>query len=201
MAIEACEYCNGTGRDPNTTVFSGYKPCPTCEGWGQVARSIRDLSKKKEEPSPDFSKNKSEFPNKIFIVHGRDRLPALELKVLVEDKYPIKAILLEEQAHGGKTLVEKLEKYSDVNYAFIILTPDDVGALKGETLRERGRQNVIFEWGVFLGKIKRSNICLLVKGNVEIPSDLQGIGLYRFKESVKECFLGIDSELKEARIV
>jgi len=159
------------------------------------------LSKRKEESSPDLSKNKSEFSNKIFIVHGRDRLPALELKVLVEDKYPIKAILLEEKPHEGKTLVEKLEKYSDVDYAFVILTPDDVGALKGETLRERGRQNVIFEWGVFVGKIGRKRICLLIKGDVEIPSDLHGIGYYKFKESVKECFLSIDNELKEAKIV
>jgi predicted nucleotide-binding protein len=96
--------------------------------------------KKEEEPKKDFRKKR-----KVFIVHGRDRLPALELKVLIKDKYPIKTILLEREAHGGKTLLEKLEEYSDVDYAFIILTPDDVGALKGESPRERGRQNVIFE--------------------------------------------------------
>jgi predicted nucleotide-binding protein len=88
-----------------------------------------------------------------------------------------------------------------VNYAFIIITPDDVGSLKGEPLKERGRQNVIFEWGVFLGKIGRSNTCLLIKGDGEIPSDLHGVGFYRFNESVKECFLDIDNELKGAKIV
>lgn len=159
------------------------------------------LKRKAENVREEEPKRTVKEKRKVFIVHGRDRLPALELKVLVEDKYPIEAILLEEKAHEGKTLVEKLEKYSDVDYAFITLTPDDVGALKGEPLRERGRQNVIFEWGVFLGKIRRNNICLLIKGDVEIPSDLHGIGFYRFKESVKECFLGIDNELKEAKIV
>ena len=136
-----------------------------------------------------------------MIVHGRDRLPALELKILLEEKYPIKAILLVRAAYGGKTLLEKLEEYSDVDYAFIIITPDDAGALKGEPLRERGRQNVIFEWGLFIGKIKRKNMCVLTKGDVEFPLDIKGIGHYKFRDSVDECFLGIDNELRNAKLM
>ena len=30
------------------------------------------------------------------------------------------------------TIIEKLEKHSDVGFAFILLTPDDVGCSKGE---------------------------------------------------------------------
>jgi predicted nucleotide-binding protein len=149
-----------------------------------------------EEPSRTIKEKQ-----KVFIVHGRDRLPALELKVLIEEKYPIKVILLEKEAHAGKTLPEKLEEYSDVDYAFITLTPDDLGALKGEPLRERGRQNVIFEWGLFQGKIKRKNMCILIKGDIEIPSDLIGIMHYRFRDSVDECFLGIDTELRKAELI
>jgi|GEM_PF-2600069 len=158
----------------------------------------RTVGKVAEEEEP---KKAIGDKRKVFIVHGRDRLPALELKVLIEDKYPIKSILLEKEAHEGKTLLEKLEEYSDVDYAFIIITPDDVGALKGEPLRERGRQNVIFEWGLFLGRINRKSICILIKGNVEIPSDLRGIGHYEFSDSVEECFLGIDTELRKARLI
>lgn len=151
---------------------------------------------KEEEPKRAIKEKR-----RVFIVHGRDRLPALELKVLIEDKYPLKAILLEKEAHGGRTLLEKLEDCSDVDYAFITLTPDDVGALKGEPLRERGRQNVIFEWGLFLGRIKRKNMCILIKGDIEIPSDLRGIGHYKFRDSIEECFLGIDTELRKAELV
>jgi predicted nucleotide-binding protein len=138
---------------------------------------------------------------KVFIVHGRNRLPALELKILLEEKYPIKAIILKNKPHGGMTLIEKLEKYSNVDYAFITLTPDDVGALKGERLKGRSRQNVIFEWGLFVGKIKRKNICILIKGEVEIPTDLKGIGYYKFKDNVEETFLGIDNEIREAGLI
>ena len=156
----------------------------------------RKLKAEKEKPKP-----KAEPRKKVFIVHGRDRLPAFELKALLEDRYPLKAIILKKKAFAGKTLIEKLEEHSDVDYAFITITPDDVGALKGERLKERGRQNVIFEWGLFVGKIKRKNICILIKGDVEIPSDLHGIGYYKFKDSVEEAFLGIDTELRKAGLV
>jgi len=160
---------------------------------------IPEHLKSKEYPPP--SEQKATTKKKVFIVHGRDKLPALELARIIENRYPIKAIFLEEEAYGGDTLLEKLEKNSDVDFAFVTLTPDDEGALRGEPLRERGRQNVIFEWGLFLGKIKRKNICILVKGDVEIPSDLQGIGCHKFKDEVKECFLEVDGELRKAGLV
>ena len=116
-------------------------------------------------------------------------------------KYPIDAVFLEEQPHKGDTLIEKLEANSDVSYAFVTLTPDDIGALKGEKLHERGRQNVIFEWGHFIGKLGRKNVCLLIKGDIEIPSDLHGIGYYRFYRNIKECFNDVDNELRETNLI
>lgn len=150
---------------------------------------------------PPISEQKSVAKRKVFVVHGRDKTPALELARFVEKRYPIDAILLEEQAHRGRTLIEKLEDHSDVSFAFITLTPNDVGALKGEPLKERGRQNVIFEWGQFIGKIGRKNVCLLIKGDVEIPSDLRGIGEYRFNRNIKECFIDVENELREAKLI
>ncbi len=147
------------------------------------------------------NKPKTNTKNKVFIVHGRDEAPALALARFIEKRYPIDAILLEDEAHRGRTLIEKLENYSDVDFAFITLTPDDIGALKGEKLKERGRQNVIFELGQFIGKIGRKNVCLLTKGDVEIPSDLRGIGHYHFDNNVKECFIDVDTELKDAELI
>lgn len=141
---------------------------------------------------------KAKQKKKVFIVHGRDQAPAYELARIIEKRFPIEAVILEEKPHRGRTLIEKLEEYSNVEFAFITLTPDDVGALKGEILRERGRQNVIFELGQFIGKISRKKVCLLIKGDVEIPSDLRGIGYYRFHKKVKECFIDLENELREA---
>lgn len=163
----------------------------------QIRHSLKSLVlKRTEEPERTVSGRR-----KIFIVHGRENSPALELARFIEKKYPIDAILLEEEAHRGRTLIEKLEDYSGVDYAFITLTPDDMGALKGERLQDRGRQNVIFELGQFIGKIGRKNVCLFVKGDVEIPSDLRGIGYYPYTNHIKECFTDAEKELREAGLI
>ena len=152
-------------------------------------------------PNSKFDVREKAGKKKVFIVHGRDKGPALELARFIDKRYPIEAILLEEQAHRGRTLIEKLEDYSDVDFAFITLAPDDIGALKGQDLRERGRQNVIFELGQFIGKIGRKKVCLLIKGDVEIPSDLRGMGYYRFNNEIKECYIDIENELKDAKLL
>jgi predicted nucleotide-binding protein len=163
---------------------------------------VRSSIKPKALEEPSKSKNaKEKAVSKVFIVHGRSETPALRLARFLEKRHSINVILLEEQAHRGRTLIEKLEAHSDVDFAFITLTPDDVGALKGERLRDRGRQNVIFEWGQFIGKIGRNNVCLLIKGDVEIPSDLRGIAHYAFSKNIKEVFIDVENELRDAKLL
>ena len=42
-------------------------------------------------------------------------------------------------------------------------------------LKKRARQNVVFEMGYFSGKLKRSNVFLLLQAEVEKPGDLDGL--------------------------
>lgn len=157
----------------------------------------------------------------IFLVHGRDRKSVKELKSMLKE-FGLNPIILHEQPSGSRTIVEKLEKYSDVGYAFVILTPDDVGISahdfdmeklkKGRIGRKladdidymlsqmiaRARQNVVLEFGYFIGKLGRDRVCCLHKGNIELPSDMHGIVYIPFKESVNECYDKIVKELKAA---
>ena len=57
----------------------------------------------------------------------------------------------------------------------ILLTPDDVGGEAPTQLRRRARQNVIGEMFWFAGKLGRSRVCALKKGDVEVPSDFAGV--------------------------
>ena len=52
-----------------------------------------------------------------------------------------------------------------------------------QSLKPRARQNVIFELGYFTGKLDRGRVCALTKGNVEIPSDYDGVLYIPFDES------------------
>jgi predicted nucleotide-binding protein len=89
----------------------------------------------------------------------------------------LQPLILHEQAGRGRTFIEKFEAQSDVGYAVVMITGDDVGhvASKPEEARPRARQNVILELGYFLGKLGRDKVSVLVRGDVEIPSDFLGV--------------------------
>jgi len=180
-----------------------------------VTRRARRLEKKKQELSlqlKSIKEKQKSMPVKksialsknIFIVHGRDHKPMKELKAMLT-MFSLNPIVLHEQPSGSRTIVEKLEKYSDVGYAFVILTPDDIGGFLGKmtyinarVFKPRARQNVVLEFGYFIGLLSRDRVCCLYKGDVELPSDMHGIVYMPFKESVNEVKDKIMKELKEA---
>lgn len=113
--------------------------------------------------------------NKVFIVHGHDATLKLEVARFIE-KLQLEAIVLSEQANQGKTIIEKFEAHAEtVDFAVVLLTPDDVGGAKGGDTKSRARQNVILELGYFIGKIGRQKVCALFKSGVELPSDILGV--------------------------
>jgi len=141
------------------------------------------------------------LPNKnIFVVHGHDE-SAKESVARFIDKLGLRAIILQEQPKGGRTIIEQLEEHSDVGFAVVLMTPDDVGVSISETeeAKLRARQNVIFEFGYFLGKLERSKVRILRKGDVEIPSDLQGV-LYIPMDSAGAWRMELAKEIKNAGI-
>lgn len=83
----------------------------------------------KHPPSEVEEKPKKlEVLNKdVFIVHGTDHEPVKELAAILK-KLGLNPIVLHEKPSKGRTVVEKLESYSNVGYAFVILTPDDLGS-------------------------------------------------------------------------
>lgn len=183
-------------------------------------------------------KSERKLRKNVFIVHGRDHKPMEELKEMLKG-FGLKPIVLHEQPSGSRTIVEKLEKYSNVGYAFVILTTEDIGALAEDVLgtsmnkvtestrpltqvieelfmtahnkqmrfkllelfsqffTNRARQNVVLEFGYFIGLLGRDRVCCLYKGDIELPSDMHGIVYVPFKESVNEVKNKIIKELTE----
>lgn len=138
---------------------------------------IDDLNQKKEHIAPvengviEHGKNN----NKIFIVHGHDE-GAKQTVARFLEKIGFAAVILHEQADGGRTIIEKIEQYSDVVYAIVLYTPCDVGREKNEKRgTPRARQNVVFEHGYLIGKLGRERVCALVKQGVETPGDITGV--------------------------
>jgi predicted nucleotide-binding protein len=114
---------------------------------------------------------------KVFIVHGQDEEAKLAVQVLLQ-RLGLQGVVLHEQPNKGRTIIEKFEDHADVDFAVVLLTPDDVGGpaeAPRDALKARARQNVLFELGYFFAKLQRGHVCALLKGDVEIPSDISGI--------------------------
>ncbi|MFA5413826.1 MAG: nucleotide-binding protein [Patescibacteria group bacterium] len=172
------------------------------------------------EPSNKTKRNtdESDQSKKVFIVHGHDE----KLKSGVEEflkSIGLEPIILHKQADLGKTIIEKVEYYSNVSFAVIVLTKDDFGgalpsgqanaydllllkyvnnptqiqsmskkdqnllsaqfiALIKEILsilKPRARQNVIFEFGYFIGLLGRKKVAALCEEGIDRPSDIDGL--------------------------
>jgi len=154
---------------------------------------------------------------RVFIVHGKDEENKEILRKMIQD-WGFEPVILAEQPNRGRTLIEKLiDHTSDAGYVFVLMTEDDVGASKSdflsilgvsslqsvefvkriaEVLSPRARQNVIFEYGLCIGAVGRERVCLLTRGDIEIPTDVLGYGYIHFKEKVSECEKEVKRELK-----
>ena len=166
----------------------------------------------------------------VFIVHGRDDKHALRVQKYLRGTLKIEAEMFEDfkEKSGSTTIIEQLEYIkNNVGYAIIVVTPDDCGCLHGEldkqlnilfrgtekvevlkvcelfeNLKTRARQNVVFEFGLFMGALERGNVCCLFHEDTqEKPSDIDGILYVPFKSHVKETFPEIIEKLKEIGLV
>lgn len=149
---------------------------------GLIIPFVRDYkdyvaSSNQIETKPKVYENKmtAQANKKIFVVHGHDE-HAKEMVARFLEKNDFDAIILHEKASAGKTIIEKIEAHADVGFAVILLTPDDLGRANGDDeLQSRARQNVILEWGYFMGKLGRDKVCAFKSGELEIPTDFSGI--------------------------
>jgi predicted nucleotide-binding protein len=144
---------------------------------------------------------------KVFVVHGHDEVAKTNLEIFLAE-IGLEPVVLHRQADEGLTVIEKFEKHSDVGYAFILLTPDEIAYLshdeaKPDTDRRkefRARPNVIFEFGYFVGKLGRSRVCCLHTGNVTVPSDVHGMIYKRYEKRIDEVAYSIIRDLKAVGI-
>lgn len=135
---------------------------------------------------------------KIFVVYGHDEFARTQLEALLR-RWDLEPIILDQQASAGQTIIEKLEEYTaDVGYAIVLATPDDEGKAKTEVAsKSRVRQNVVLELGMFLAKLGRERVAILLKEapDFERPSDIQGLIYIPFQNKVDEVSLSLIREL------
>lgn len=135
---------------------------------------------------------------KIFVVYGHDDMARMQLEALLR-RWDLEPIILDQMASSGQTIIEKLEEYTqNVEYAIVLATPDDIGRAKdAEEDKYRVRQNVVLELGMFLAKLGREKVAILLREekDFEKPTDIQGIIYIPFQKSVEEASVSLIREL------
>lgn len=112
---------------------------------------------------------------RVFVVHGHDDTLRLEVELFIR-KVGLEPIILMDQASSGDTIIEKIERCGDADFAVVLYTPCDLGKHKDALeLKGRARQNVVFEHGYFIARLGRRKLSAIVKQGVEIQNDIQGV--------------------------
>jgi len=145
-----------------------------------------------EEITSNYESAVIPLNKKVFVVHGHDELAKTSLEAFLREK-GLEPVILQRQADQGSTIIEKLERHSDVGYAFILLTPDETIYLEEQSKPDaerkkefRARLDVIFEFGYFVGKLGRKQVCCLYTGNVSLPSDVAGMIYKKYDKRIEE---------------
>lgn len=147
----------------------------------------------------------SNVNKQLFIVYGHDKIAKEQLENILE-KLDIQTNQVTNNT--GMTIIESLEsEISNVHAGVILLTPDDIcipkihfennrDSLDGY-IHKRARQNVVLEMGMLMAKLGRENTIILAKGDVEIPSDIDGVFRLQFKDSPKEVLKKLVERLEK----
>jgi predicted nucleotide-binding protein len=128
----------------------------------------------------------SDARRRVFVVCGTDS----EMKQAITNaltKLKLVPVVMCEEPSQGKKIVERFADYEDISFAVVLLSPDDSVCVKDESPTKRKlrpRQDVVFELGLLLGKLGKSNVLVFFRecANFEIPTDFEGIKVTAFDD-------------------
>ena len=156
-------------------------------------------------PSPYLNRLPNLVPStphqKVLIAHGHDHEARDAVANFVKE-LGFTAIIFDEPPDKGETIIEKFRQgVGESSFAIVLMTPDDVGtsvksmrdhkekflwlwhcAFLRKEITHRARQNVILELGLLLNGLEPERICILCKGKLEFPSNIQDLDYERMDD-------------------
>lgn len=156
------------------------------------------------EGVPAASAKPASQNRQIFIVHGHDSEARDQLELALH-RLNLDPFILMNNSGGGLTIIEALEGQIGRDYSsafgIVLMTPDDFGYAKkdgADRAEPRVRQNVLLETGMLLSSLTRARMAIIVKGHVEIPSDLQGIIRLGYNDHIREVVPKLCQRLRDS---
>jgi predicted nucleotide-binding protein len=142
---------------------------------------------------------------RIFVVHGHDTIARDQLELALR-RLGLEPFVLMYSSGDGDTIIEALEKRIGKKYTtdfgIVLFTPDDMGHAKDSPadIKPRPRQNVVLEAGMLVASMTRARVAFILKGHLEMPSDLNGVIYANFNDHVREAMPKVISRMQGAGI-
>ena len=188
-------------KSNNGAILNIYTKTYSFQGTNQDELKVRIDELLSGKVEYEQTKNSKE----IFIVYGHDKTSKEQLQLILKTLDLNHCMVTNDTS---LTIIEALEqKISEVMCGLVLLTPDDLAISKqlfekhkdegsiNDRLMFRARQNVILEMGMLLSKLGRENVIILLKGQVEYPSDMSGIFYLAYQEHISEIVNKLVSRL------
>lgn len=117
---------------------------------------------------------------RIFIGSSQEGLPvAEEVKSYFKNDYDC-FLWTDEIFKYNENFLETLMKEASLfDYGFMIFTKDDYTKSRKEKFKSP-RDNVVFEFGLFLGRLGKDNAFVIMDKDVKLPTDLLGTSIVDF---------------------
>ena len=105
---------------------------------------------------------------------------------------------------NNESFLETLAKSASLfDFGFMVFSADDKGIIRNE-LFETPRDNILFEYGLFLGRVGLDRAFIIAEETVKIPTDMLGITHIRYKvktgvEGKKEATNSLEKGLEKLK--
>lgn len=159
--------------------------CPSCRG-RYLQYGVQEKKLKAVEAVLDAARSEAlgrpvSLPEqgdekRVFIVHGHNESVLNVVAKYIKD-IGLHPVILKRLARNGiESILNQINENANVMCAVLLFTAYDLGKENSpeEQLRNRARQNVVFEAGFFLGKLGKEKVLMMAEKNLELPSDLGG---------------------------
>lgn len=124
---------------------------------------------------------------RLFIGSSAESLSAAQaLKDYLKDLVDVRLWVKDVFAPSSYTLDELIQEATASDLAVLLFTPDDLVAIRSD-LKDAVRDNVIFEYGLFAGRLGRERCFFVIPNSAKdlrIPSDLAGITALTYDSAV-----------------
>lgn len=141
-----------------------------------------------------------EFKPRIFIGSSSEGLPIAEhIKSSLSNDFDCYLWTDGIFRFNDSTFDTLLKEASLFDFGILVATPDDFTKSRGKIF-DSARDNVILEFGLFLGRLGKSRAFILLQKDTKLPSDLLGITMPRFElHGPPNEFESLNQEIEKIR--